>query len=209
MASLICVEHFRSIQGEGVWSGFPAYFIRLAGYNLACANCDTRGSWARDGTEIEVPVAAPMRAAAPRGVITGGEPLLQREAVVDLAGEVRRLHGRAHLESNGTIELSAEEAAAFSWITVSPKTPGGNHPLLPHADEVKVLCGPGAWLPEDIREFYERPMRNRKRLVVQPLDVEDEAQRRANVAAAVQVVTDIGTVHVSLGVQVHKLMGWR
>ena len=34
-------EIFYSIQGEGRYTGTPAIFIRLAGYNLRCDFCDT------------------------------------------------------------------------------------------------------------------------------------------------------------------------
>ena len=34
-------EIFATFQGEGIFTGFPAIFIRLGGCNLACQFCDT------------------------------------------------------------------------------------------------------------------------------------------------------------------------
>ena len=39
------MEHFYSVQGEGFYSGRPAYFIRLAGCDVGCVWCDVKESW--------------------------------------------------------------------------------------------------------------------------------------------------------------------
>ena len=39
--SIFVQEIFPTIQGEGIFSGLPAIFIRLGGCNLACSFCDT------------------------------------------------------------------------------------------------------------------------------------------------------------------------
>ena len=41
MSSLNVVEIFDSIDGEGIRTGMPVTFIRLAGCNLRCFYCDT------------------------------------------------------------------------------------------------------------------------------------------------------------------------
>lgn len=36
------MEHFYTIQGEGVHAGKPAYFVRLAGCDVGCVWCDVK-----------------------------------------------------------------------------------------------------------------------------------------------------------------------
>ena len=38
-------EIFKSIQGEGSYTGSPVMFIRLQGCSVGCAWCDTKHSW--------------------------------------------------------------------------------------------------------------------------------------------------------------------
>ena len=40
MESLPVMEQFYTLQGEGVYTGCPAYFIRLAGCDVGCVWCD-------------------------------------------------------------------------------------------------------------------------------------------------------------------------
>ena len=71
------VEKFYSLQGEGLFMGTPAYFIRFAGCNLRCEWCDTKESWQTDSVPLieqeELVQAIPCE----RVILTGGEPTLQ------------------------------------------------------------------------------------------------------------------------------------
>ncbi len=53
-------ETFTSIQGESRFSGFPCFFIRLAGCNLNCSFCDT--DYAREsGSGTDMSIASLIR----------------------------------------------------------------------------------------------------------------------------------------------------
>ncbi len=133
------MEVFDSLQGEGVWAGIPMTFVRLAGCNapglgLGCvAWCDTRDSW-RPGAGKDLTVEEIIgMVRLPRLCVTGGEPLLQAEAVSRLALAAHERDIRVHLETNGTLPPPAAPGCAggrgtgggrlFDWVVVSPKPP--------------------------------------------------------------------------------------
>lgn len=137
-------EIFWSAQGEGLASGVPAIFVRLAGCSLRCPYCDTRRAWARGRKLTAADVAATvavLKAAHPRSrlVLTGGEPLEQDLA--ELAAAFRRRRYFVAVETNG---LHFQELA-IDWWTVSPKDVSAYrvHPRLWQlASEFKLLATP-------------------------------------------------------------------
>jgi 7-carboxy-7-deazaguanine synthase len=75
-------EIFRSIQGESTYAGLPCTFVRLTGCNLRCRWCDTEYSF-HGGKRMSIDeVLGEVRRLGGRLVeLTGGEPLLQKDAV--------------------------------------------------------------------------------------------------------------------------------
>jgi len=131
------MEHFYTLQGEGVYTGRASYFIRLGGCDVGCVWCDVKDSWDASGHPlmttkeiVDIAGANPGRIA----VITGGEP-----AMHDLAPICNELHSqgfRIHIETSGSHPLSGE----LDWVTLSPKK--FKAPLdecLAKADELKVV----------------------------------------------------------------------
>ena len=99
------VERFLSIQGEGITTGIPTYFIRLAGCNLRCVWCDTEYAfYGGEEAEIEVLVNEALNSGAPRVCITGGEPLLQK-GTLELTKKLIGVGLGVDLETNGTLPL--------------------------------------------------------------------------------------------------------
>ena len=131
------MEDFYTIQGEGVHSGKPAYFIRLAGCDVQCWWCDVKESW-DESIHPKVRTGDIVQRAAETGakiaVITGGEPLLHN--IEALSIRLREEGLKVHIETSGSSPLSGH----LDWITLSPKR--FKKPLdevFPYVDELKVV----------------------------------------------------------------------
>ena len=107
-SELAVSEMFRSIQGETTRAGLPCAFVRTAGCNLRCAWCDTEYACSGPGVRMTVgQVLADVEAFGTRLVcITGGEPLLQAEAVAALAERLLRAGRTVLLETNGSLDTA-------------------------------------------------------------------------------------------------------
>jgi 7-carboxy-7-deazaguanine synthase len=112
------MEQFYTLQGEGIWAGSAAYFVRLAGCDVGCHWCDVKESWSVAPSQyISVAeIAAQAKATgANRVVITGGEP-----SIYDLSALTRSLHEASmfvHIETAGVHAPSGD----IDWICLSPK----------------------------------------------------------------------------------------
>ncbi len=137
-------EIFRSIQGEGIHTGVPALFVRLARCNLACSWCDTPYTWDFERFEYATEVkpwpveelAARVLADSPgHVVVTGGEPLLQHRAIRTLLQKVDSVRDELHeprdfveVETNGTVPPPAELFERIDQWNVSPKLASSGEP---------------------------------------------------------------------------------
>lgn len=80
---LTVFEIYLSIQGESTHTGRPCVFVRLAACNLRCTWCDTPYAFTGGTKRTVDDVLAEVRALGCRLVeLTGGEPLLQPDAIV-------------------------------------------------------------------------------------------------------------------------------
>ncbi len=132
-------EIFATVQGEGVSVGMPSVFVRLAECNLRCTWCDTRYTWdwkqfdrTTETLEIEVDQVANRvfelaGQTIRRAVLTGGEPLVQQDALAELAGRLREKGFRIEVETNGTVIPNASLAALVDQWNVSPKLAGSGN----------------------------------------------------------------------------------
>lgn len=90
---------FYSIEGEGVWCGFPSIFIRMSGCNLDCLYCDENFDNYTRMSAKEI-VDKIKQYPTKRVRITGGEPMLQ-----DLSELMKELYFKCNhvaIETNGT-----------------------------------------------------------------------------------------------------------
>jgi len=140
-------EIFHTLQGEGVGIGAPAVFVRLSLCNLHCVWCDTDHTWNFKGTpwkhekdavpgyakhskeDVIIEMGVDEVAETVRGfgcrrvVLTGGEPLLQEEGLVELMAELRGDGGEwfFEIETNGTNMPGEAFLAGVDQMNVSPK----------------------------------------------------------------------------------------
>ena len=124
-------EIFYSLQGEGLYTGTPMVFVRLAGCNRRCTFCDTEFETFTEMSADEI-VAEADKYAIKRVVVTGGEPLLQLD---DNLVNVLHKHGYSiHLETNGTLSVPD----GVDHVVCSPKDE--NIAIQPEkVDEVKIV----------------------------------------------------------------------
>jgi len=112
-------EIFRSIQGEGRFTGVESVFVRTTGCNLRCWYCDTPyTSWEPVGEQQSWRDVADdvIRRDCPHVVLTGGEPLLPPD-IVPLS---RHLRERGHIvtvETAGTVY----RPVVADLMSISPK----------------------------------------------------------------------------------------
>ncbi|HSN13457.1 MAG TPA: radical SAM protein [Anaeromyxobacteraceae bacterium] len=138
-------EIFFSLQGEGTRAGRPCVFVRFTGCDLRCGYCDSayafQGGEERSRGEILAEIARyPCRFV----LLTGGEPMLQRE-LPELTRELLARGYEVAVETHGQAPLDALPREAIRIADV--KTPGSGNPatelawlarLAPH-DEVKFV----------------------------------------------------------------------
>jgi 7-carboxy-7-deazaguanine synthase len=136
--ALPVMEHFYTLQGEGTWSGSPAYFVRLGGCDVGCHWCDVKESWPMDAHPshpVEEMAGWWKATQAPIVVVTGGEPLMHN--LDELTEAIAASGARAHVETSGSSPLTGR----WDWITFSPKkfkAPLDAYYVLAH--ELKIIA---------------------------------------------------------------------
>lgn len=135
--TLPLMESFYTIQGEGKYTGHPAFFIRLGGCDVGCVWCDVKDSWDVSRwpmVGIDVMVDEALRYPGRLVVITGGEPLMHD--LGPLTKLLREKGFQVNLETSGAHPFTGE----FDWVCFSPKKFKPPHPdIYEKADELKVV----------------------------------------------------------------------
>jgi 7-carboxy-7-deazaguanine synthase len=216
-------EIFPTIQGEGSFTGTPAWFVRVQGCPVGCGWCDTKHTWhvrddeLRSFTEVaakagqaeptysvaaleEIRAAMLKRPNVRHVVISGGEPCMY-----DLVPLTTRL-----LEDGFTVQVETSCTAHAqvherTWITGSPKfdMPGGREVLtemLARANEIKHPVGKQA----DIDRLVARVLPHIRPGV--PVYLQPLSQSPKATALCVETALAMG---VRVSVQTHKFIGVR
>ncbi len=158
------MEEFYSIQGEGIHTGKPAWFIRIGGCDVGCEWCDVKESWnplMHPLLPLDDIINKALIIPSKYVVITGGEPLQ-----FNLNPLCERLHKRQFLlflETSGSCPLTGD----WEWICLSPKK---NSPPLPQlydkANELKIIVSS----EEDLQwaKFNAKQVNSNCNLLLQP-----------------------------------------
>lgn len=211
---------FYTLQGEGIFSGDPAVFIRLAGCNLRCYWCDTdfeNSDWYPDiGGLVKHVDQIASTAGTSLVVITGGEPM--RQNITQLCLELMRRTYTVQIETAGTVVppglLSLKERAPERlYIICSPKTGKVAAELVPMVDAWKYIIQAGGISEEDGLPTASTQVEGKECQIfrapegslvyVQPMDEQDEQRNWMNLIAARDICLMYG---YRLNIQLHKLV---
>ena len=208
-ASLEVKHIFPTLQGEGLYAGWPSVFVRLGGCNLTCNFCDTdfedfSGRSLSDivGEVKRLSVNDKGERVCSLVVITGGEPL--RQNIVPLCRTLMDDGFKIQIETNGTLFRELPDGVD---IVCSPKNTGNGYgqlrgDLLPRVSAFKFIISAQdaayASVPDIGQAGRGIPV------YVQPMDEYDEAKNRANHALAVALALQHG---YRLSLQTHKILG--
>ena len=142
-------EIFVSIQGESTDAGKPCVFVRLFGCNIGCSFCDQKQNpKKKKKMSIGNVVNAVTKYHVPNVCITGGEPLLQWNAVYPLVLELKSMGYNISIETSGCVPIEADyHKRGFKYVMdvkcpssgVSSKNILDNLLNLHMTDEVKFV----------------------------------------------------------------------
>jgi 7-carboxy-7-deazaguanine synthase len=139
-------EIYLSVQGESTYVGRPCTFVRLTACNLRCEWCDTPYAFSGGRSQTVDEVLAEVRAlGCPLVELTGGEPLLQPDAIVLME---RLVSGgwEVLLETGGHMPIDEVPDAVVTILDVKCPGSGEEHrmhwpnlDLVSARDEVKFV----------------------------------------------------------------------
>lgn len=137
------VEIFESINGEGMRAGELAVFVRMKGCNLSCNYCDTM--WANEADcEFEEMTADRIvervkKSGIKNVTLTGGEPLLQKDADKLLKLFSNEKDIRVEIETNGSVNLSPFLKYENTSFTMDYKLPESDMEKYMDLENFKIL----------------------------------------------------------------------
>lgn len=144
------IEIFDSIDGEGIFTGCLATFIRLGGCNMRCSYCDTGYALnAKDGAEMSIDdiVCRAKLIGNTHITLTGGEPLINPDSL-RLVSALCDAGFIVNIETNGSVDVTLFQNDK-TVITMDYKTisSGENKKMsidrintLRKCDVLKIVC---------------------------------------------------------------------
>lgn len=221
---------WKTLQGEGLFAGRPAVFVRLVGCNMWSGYentrqrdaertgakcplwCDT--DFTKEGSQAYTAATLATTVTQVGGgirfcVITGGEPLMQLDAPL-----VKALHKEGFfiaIETNGSMSLKescwdqeTDRLEAPDWIVCSPKL-GEQDLQLEFFDELKLVVPD--YLPQDFEAFAGLQRVNKINQHTLPLLwLQPEDGVRLNEARSMAVNWCLSNAAWRVSVQTHKIL---
>lgn len=170
-------EMYTSLQGEGAHSGLPCFFVRTGGCDLRCSWCDTPdalsgGGWiSLDGILKAIPPHVTLVQ------LTGGEPLLQRDRVMALAGvlSIAPYNKKILLETGGHCSLAGLPQNIHIVMDIKLTGSGeahhdfaANFEFLKSTDEIKFVISDRNDFDEAVRWVVEHRLAERFHILFSP-----------------------------------------
>jgi len=199
-------EIFHSIQGESTHAGLPCVFVRLTGCNLRCTWCDTAYAF-HEGRPMSVDEV--MQEVDRHGCrlveLTGGEPLLQADAIPLMERLVDSGY-RVLIETSGSLPIEGVPAGVRRIVDI--KCPGSgessrnrweNLEHLRDGDELKFVLADESDYRWAVRQIEERHLHGRCPLILSPVH---ESLPPADLA---RWVLDDG-LDIRVQIQLHKIL---
>ena len=120
-------EIYSSVQGETQYAGLPCTLVRTTGCDLRCGYCDTAYAF-QGGRDMSVDDIARevARLGTPLVLLTGGEPMLQRE-IGTLAERLLADGRRVMIETSGAHRLDRLPDAVIRIVDVKTPASGESH----------------------------------------------------------------------------------
>lgn len=172
--ALVVNEVYLSLQGESTFAGLPCIFVRLTACNLRCSYCDTAYAFTEGKKTPITEILERIEALAmsyngshlgrklPLVELTGGEPLLQRNAL-PLMQTLCDKGFTVLIETSGALDISPIDPRVHRIMDLKCPSSGEsernrfeNIPHLKATDEVKFVIGTledYEWAKSKVEEF--------------------------------------------------------
>ena len=173
---LLVHEIYKSLQGESLHTGYPCAFVRLAVCDARCSWCDTPHAFAQ-GEPMPLPrvIERVLELDVPRVLVTGGEPLIQPEAI-ELLRQLCDEGLSVLLETSGAHDLRPVDPRVH--VVMDIKCPGsGEHErnlwdnldALKPSDEIKLVVAGRADFDWATDLIAERRLESRAHICFSPV----------------------------------------
>lgn len=140
----VCEVFADAVQGEGVYAGCPAVFLRLSGCHLGCKWCDTMDIWNKScrlsvDRLVGIFKDGGIVSRLDKGhhlVVTGGAPMLQQDALTEFLvslNNVCRNRPFVEMENECTIPVHPGNSELWGLVDSWNNSPKLSHSGVPDA----------------------------------------------------------------------------